>query len=223
MSSPQPFTRVLSPPLNFLPPNTPPHLFSATVEHFTSIPWCAKLLSADPAAPNNHSQPIPFISQSFNPESPEHDQFVGTTLTSPQALRRGLGVFRPEDPEHTRDPTRPITKVISLYTVGNGLCGFKGILHGGMIMTLFDEVTGSVVEINMALGKKWIQSGLMMVTGSLSVKFLRPVPVNSEVCATAWLEKIEGRKAMIRAEITGSEGERMATAESVWVVIAPKV
>ncbi|POR35836.1 Uncharacterized protein TPAR_03965 [Tolypocladium paradoxum] len=213
-----PLNRVLSPPLNLIPPNTPPRLFSAAVEHFTSIPWCADLLLAE-----SPTAAISFIPQCFNPASDRHDQFVGATLATPRALRHMLCFFRPDDARHLRDPARPVTRVSALFALGEGLCGYEALLHGGMTTTMVDETLGVINELNTALGKTGSLYAASSVTASLNIKFLRPIPAEGEVCVTAWVEGVEGRKTLMKAEVTGPEGEKMAVAESVWVAVKPKI
>lgn len=211
-----PLNRVLSPPLGLIPPDTPPNLFSAAVEHFTSVPWCADLLLSDPPA-------ISFIPQCFNPASPRHDQFVGATLATPRALRHMLCFFRPDDAGHLRDTARPVARVSALFALGEGLCGYEALLHGGMTTTMVDETLGVVNELNTALGKTGGLYAASSVTASLNMRFLRPIPAEGEVCVTAWVEGVEGRKTLMKAEVTGPGGEKMAVAESVWVAVKPKI
>ncbi|TWU71037.1 hypothetical protein ED733_001534 [Metarhizium rileyi] len=179
-----PLDRVLSPPLNLHPPNTPPDLYPSAFTYFTSIPWCAALLLGENSS-YGIGPAIPFIPQCFNPESPEHDQFVGATLASERGLKHMLSFFRPDDETHLRDPARPIKRVDTLFAVGEGLTGYHGIIHGGMTMTMVDESMGTVNEINTVLGKDGLVHKLSSVTASLEINFLRPVAVPGVVWITS--------------------------------------
>ncbi|RFU78503.1 hypothetical protein TARUN_3750 [Trichoderma arundinaceum] len=210
-----PLNRVLSPPLGLIPANTPPGLYSSAIAHFSSIPWCACLIQAPNA--------IPFIPQCFNPQSSAHDQLVGATLATPRGLQHMLCFFHPEDEEHLHDPARPIMHVSSLFAVGEGLSGYEGVLHGGMIMTMVDESMGVLHEINMALGKVGSVFGAASVTAGLEIKFLKPGPINEAVLVNAWVDSVEGRKTRIKCEVRDGRGIELAKCSSTWVSVKPKM
>ncbi|PHH90384.1 hypothetical protein CDD83_3834 [Cordyceps sp. RAO-2017] len=215
--------RVLCPALGLVPAQTPPGLYEAAVRHFAAVPWCAALLSpaADGAEPA-----IAFVPQCFNPApGGGEDQFVGATLArAPGALLQMLCLFRPDDAAHVRDPARPIGRVSTLYALGDGLSGYRGILHGGVVATLMDETLGIVHELNAVLGKAGAApAGATNVTARLAVSFRRPVPVPGHVRVTAWVCAVDGRKTRMACEVAGPDGTVMAEAESVWVMVGPKM
>ncbi|KAG6323694.1 hypothetical protein E4U44_001918 [Claviceps purpurea] len=217
-----PLNRVLSPPLNLYPPNTPPDLYASALNHFISIPWCAALLS--PSSPSSKCSSsdspgpiITFIPQCFNPLSPHHDQFVGATLAShPRGLNHMLSFFRASQ---LHDPTQPIQRVDTLFSLGDGLSGYEGLLHGGMTATMMDEAMGAVNEINTALGKEGLVYQRSSVTAEMEIQFLRPVRVPGVVCVAAWREGGEGRKTRMRCEVRDGEGEVLVRGRSTWVAM----
>ncbi|KAG6006998.1 hypothetical protein E4U21_006518 [Claviceps maximensis] len=228
----QPLNRVLSPVLNLYPPNTPPNLYTSAFQHFTSIPWCADLLlppASSPASPSSSSSSgpviIPFVPQAFNPLSPNHDQFIGSTLaTQPHALHYMLSFFQaPLDPTHLHDPAFPIQRTHTLFSLGHALSGYEGLIHGGVTAAMVDVATGTINEINIALGKDGLVHQRTSVTAELSVKYLRPMPAPGVVCVTAWLERIEGRKTHLGCEIKDGDGTVLATASSIWVALKPSL
>ncbi|KAH0526757.1 hypothetical protein TsFJ059_010042 [Trichoderma semiorbis] len=210
-----PLNRVLSPPLGLIPPNTPPSLYASSVSHFLSIPWCACLIQT----PNT----IPFIPQCFNPQSPAHDQLVGSTLSGPRGLQHMLSFFHTEDEAHLQDHERPIMHVSSLFALGQGLSGYEGVLHGGMMMTMVDEAMGVLHEINMALGKTGEVFGTASVTAGLDIKFLKPGPINQTVLVNAWVDGVEGRKTRIKCEVRDGNGVELARCSSTWVSVRPRM
>lgn len=210
-----PLNRVLSPPLGLIPPNTPPSLYASSVSHFLSIPWCACLIQT----PNT----IPFIPQCFNPQSPAHDQLVGSTLSGPRGLQHMLSFFHTEDEAHLQDHERPIMHVSSLFALGQGLSGYEGVLHGGMMMTMVDEAMGVLHEINMALGKTGQVFGTASVTAGLDIKFLKPGPINQTVLVNAWVDGVEGRKTRIKCEVRDGNGVELARCSSTWVSVRPRM
>ena len=205
--------RVLSPPLNLYPPNSNDERYHGSLAHFRSVPWCAALLA----------DKITYVPQCFNPANTYSDQYIGATLATDRGLRHVLSFFEPEDAAHVRDPARPIAKVSTFWAVGQGLCGYDNIIHGGMIMSMVDESMGTVLEINTALGKKGLVYEQESVTGELNIKFLRPVPLPAIVCVTAWMESWDGKKSRIRCEVKGENDKVLAACSSTWVVILSKI
>ncbi|PNP46908.1 hypothetical protein TGAMA5MH_01861 [Trichoderma gamsii] len=207
--------RVLSPPLGFNPPNTSPTLYTSAVAHFLSIPWCACLIQT----PNT----VPFVPQCFNPLSPSHDQLLGATLATPRGVQQVLSFFHTEDETHIQDPSRPIMHVSTLFALGEGVCGYEGVLHGGMVMTMADESMGVLHDINNALGKVGSTFGAANVTASLEIKFLKPGPINETVLVNAWVDSVEGRRTNIKCEIRDGRGIEIAKCTSTWVSVRPKL
>ncbi|MCD6351821.1 MAG: PaaI family thioesterase [Armatimonadetes bacterium] len=73
--------------------------------------------------------------------------------------------------------------------------GWQGLVHGGLIATVLDEAMTRLV---------WAM-GLEAVTGEVTVRFRRPLPVGTHVQIEAWL--VEQRRGVIRAEATMKDGE----------------
>jgi amino acid adenylation domain-containing protein len=232
-----PLRRVLSPPLGLIPPNSPPQLFQSAITFFNSLPWCSRLMhEASPTAGllPGYGQAIGFIPQCFNPASVRHDQFFGDTLgrthrevtangVKAPPIRHMLSLFRPLNSSHIYDHSKPILRVATLFALGDGTSGYENILHGGLIAALLDESLGVVNELNTSLGKTGDPFAAVSVTSSLNINYLAPVAVTEAVvCVTAWVESINGRKTMMRGEVTNSKGEKLATAKSVWVAVEAK-
>ncbi|KAF4505885.1 hypothetical protein G6O67_007788 [Ophiocordyceps sinensis] len=227
--------RVLCPLLGLHPPHTSPRLFPSALSYFSRLPWCSLLMhdfSPTSGLLPGYGQAVPFVPRSFNPASPRHDQFVGNTLShgtdgnsgsKSGPLQHMLSLFRPSDPRHLDDPLRPIPRVASLYALGDGTSGYEGILHGGLTATLLDESISVVHELNTALGKTGCIFAAINVTASLNIRFLAPVATTeAAVCVTAWMEDIQGRNTVMKAELTNSKGDKLAVAESVFAAVESK-
>jgi hypothetical protein len=126
--------------------------------HFLSISWAAKHLT-DPAV-------LDIWVSDRRPLASGEKQFVRSVLSSEatvracvtfslrvpasaegkravsksEALLRGGGVEDGEDPE------RPFLLFSALLDMGEGLCGFKGTLHGGALAVLLDETMCSAAD-----------------------------------------------------------------------------
>ena len=86
--------------------------------------------------------------------------------------------------------------------------GGPGVAHGGWTAAVFDE----------GLGHLSLLSGQMAVTGELSVRFLRPVPIERPLVLRAWCERVENGRRRHRGELRlASTGTLLAAAEGVFV------
>jgi acyl-coenzyme A thioesterase PaaI-like protein len=86
--------------------------------------------------------------------------------------------------------------------------GGPGVAHGAWIAGIFDEVLGHVP----------ILQDQMTVTGELSVRFIKPVPIERPLEARAWVDRIEGVKWQLRGELVlGSSGALLARANGTFI------
>ncbi len=80
-------------------------------------------------------------------------------------------------------------------TLGWQYEGPPSTVHGGYVAALFDQFLG--------IGQKL--TGHPGVTGQLSVKYLKPTPLNTELKFVGRLDKSEGRRIMMTAEIIAND------------------
>jgi acyl-coenzyme A thioesterase PaaI-like protein len=86
--------------------------------------------------------------------------------------------------------------------------GGPGVAHGGWTAEVLDEVCGHVPLLK----------NQMTVTATLTVRFIKPVPLGLDLEAVAWVESIEGRKWSIAGELRlSSSGAVLANASGIWV------
>ena len=89
--------------------------------------------------------------------------------------------------------------------------GFEGIAHGGLITTVLDEVMGWVIY----------QRQLWAVTGTINVRFRKPVEIGVETRAVAWLARETGRKIDVAAELRrASDDLLLAEATAVFIRVS---
>ena len=77
--------------------------------------------------------------------------------------------------------------------------GPPGHVHGGLVAAMFDEL----------LGFAQLSGGF---TGTLTIRYRKPTPLNSVLSLKAWPDRVEGRKRIIKGtchlgEILLSEAE----------------
>jgi len=89
--------------------------------------------------------------------------------------------------------------------------GYPGIVHGGVIAAILDEVAGrSFMEGD---PRKF------MVTAKLSVRYRRPVPVGQPLIAIGRAIEDNGRIAKATGQLLGPDGTLLADAEVILVQI----
>lgn len=73
--------------------------------------------------------------------------------------------------------------------------GYPGIAHGGIVAAILDETAGRAILLNG-------DTGLLMVTMKLEVKYRRPTPTGQPITAIGWIlqpgEKLARAASVIR-------------------------
>lgn len=87
--------------------------------------------------------------------------------------------------------------------------GPAGLVHGGVAAMLLDELVGETATN---------QTGMPCMTGTLTVKYLRPTPLG-DLTLRAEVTGTDGRKKFVHGTISDAEG---VTVEADAVMITPK-
>jgi acyl-coenzyme A thioesterase PaaI-like protein len=86
--------------------------------------------------------------------------------------------------------------------------GGPNVAHGGWTASVLDE----------ALGHVPILHGDPAVTGTLTVRYVKPVPIEHLVEITARVDRHEGRKWYVSGELRlSASGALLASAEGTWI------
>jgi uncharacterized protein (TIGR00369 family) len=111
---------------------------------------------------------------------------------------------------HLNDRTR-VTAVVQL---GRGVDGHPGVVHGGVLALLMDDVLGFGYE---ALGDV-----PMAVTANLNINYLQAVPAGACVLIRASLQQREGRKLYWKMQVVSSDDESVIFCEATSLFIIPR-
>ena len=87
--------------------------------------------------------------------------------------------------------------------------GPRSNVHGGVIAAMFDVMLISAAAISKVAG----------VTGTLTIKYLKPTPLWTELRYEAWLEDTTDRKAMVKGR-TIADDVVVAEAEGIFIRFA---
>jgi hypothetical protein len=95
-------------------------------------------------------------------------------------------------------------------TLGAPYNGPPSMVHGGVIALVFDELLGALAVVHELGG----------FTGTLSVRYERPTPLDKRLEMTAWLDRVEGRKVFVLGEL---HHDAMVTARAEGIFIRSSV
>lgn len=96
--------------------------------------------------------------------------------------------------------------VSGTVVLGPAYEGGPGLVHGGVLSLLFDH----------AMGQALFVAGHSAMTVSLEVGYRAPTPLEQPLAVRAWLDRSEGRKLFVAAEIAVA-GRVTAEAQGVFV------
>ncbi len=106
--------------------------------------------------------------------------------------------------------TDPV-QVSAEYTVPKRFEGYPGIVHGGIIAAMLDEVTSRTVMRG--------DPPRFAVTAQLSIRYRKPVPVDTPLKLTGRMVKDTGRVITVSGEITDPDGVVLAESEATLVQV----
>ncbi len=103
-------------------------------------------------------------------------------------------------------------RVVAKFTTRDEHQGYPGVVHGGIVTALLDEVLGRVA----IAAERW------MVTGRLNIRFRRPVPVGETLTIVGEAVSWKKRTLEARGEIRLADGQVGAEASGTFLEIPPE-
>lgn len=101
------------------------------------------------------------------------------------------------------------SEAIIILHLGRSLCGHDGIVHGGLIATVFDEALGRNALLN-------IPSNIG-VTANLKLSYKKPTKADQFVVIRTKLDSVQGRKVNVSGVMEDLQGQALATASAMFV------
>lgn len=99
--------------------------------------------------------------------------------------------------------------VVAMTQVADAFEGPHGLLHGGIIATLLDEIMSKAVRSH----------GIVGMTRHMEVDYLRPVPSLAPIRLEARVTHNEGRKHWAESKILDAEGTLLAHGKGLFVEV----
>jgi uncharacterized protein (TIGR00369 family) len=88
--------------------------------------------------------------------------------------------------------------------------GYPGVVHGGIISAILDEVSGRAVMIEGGDDR-------LLATLRLTVRFRRPTPTETPLTAVGWVEHAGGIGTRVAGEIRLTDGTVTAECEALLI------
>ena len=88
--------------------------------------------------------------------------------------------------------------------------GYPGVVHGGIVSTILDEVSGRAAMMRGGDER-------LLVTLRITVRFRRPTPTETALTAVGWVEQTSGIGAKVAGEIRLPDGKVTADCTSLLV------
>jgi acyl-coenzyme A thioesterase PaaI-like protein len=103
--------------------------------------------------------------------------------------------------------TRAAQGCDAICTVPDRLCGFDGLVHGGILATLLDEAAAWAVIAHL---------GRLGLTREMTTRYLKPVPTSTEILLNGRVTSHDGHKAVVWSAVHAIDGTLLAESESSW-------
>lgn len=108
--------------------------------------------------------------------------------------------------------TSPI-QVSAEITVPEQYQSYPGIVHGGIVATMLDEVSSRTIFRGDPLR--------IVVTARLSIRYRKPVPVETLLKLSGHIVEDKGKIITVAGQIQGPDGTVLAEADAVLMEVAP--
>ena len=173
---------------NYRPNTDIPSLVTSSPESPELASYTAKILSEAnslPVVQKLRSDPAYVESRAYEKMDREQRErlLTGGALLGPGRMAIKPLVFYNDD----------LKKLVLVFHAGQDLCGHRGLIHGGFLATMLDEVLGMC-----ALQSLPESSG---VTASLNVNYRTPTRANQFIVATAVVGNVEDSKVTIKGKL----------------------
>ena len=106
-------------------------------------------------------------------------------------------------------------RVFASYTVPARYQGYPGIVHGGIIAAMLDEVISRTIFRG--------DPPRLVVTAQLTIRYRRPVPVETKLRLAGWVERDSGKVIKVAGTIHNLNGALLAEAEGLLMEVDQNV
>lgn len=98
------------------------------------------------------------------------------------------------------------------FTVSGEYQGYPGVVHGGIVAAILDELAGRAIML-------YRSDEELMATLRLTVRYRQPTPTETPLTGVGWVERISSRGARVAGEIRLPDGSITADCEALVVPV----
>ena len=106
-------------------------------------------------------------------------------------------------------PRRQGDRIVADVNFGAAFEGAPKRAHGGAVAAVMDDIMGYVLLL----------TATPAFTGRLSISYRSPTPVQTDLVASAWMDRRDGRKVFLVGDLRTAEGDLIAEADALFVAI----
>ena len=99
-------------------------------------------------------------------------------------------------------------QIVADLTVPDGYQGYPGVVHGGIVAAILDEVAGRAVLLHRSAED-------LMATLRLTITYRQVTPTETPLTVVGWIERLSGAGARVAGEIRLPDGSVTAECESL--------
>ena len=103
-------------------------------------------------------------------------------------------------------------RFVCRFRLDRRFTGPPGHSHGGIIATILDEAMGKVSRLH----------EIVALTSTMTVEYLKPVPLFEPLVVEGWEGRVRGREHIRLAEIRNGGGEVLARSRGKFIEIDPR-
>ncbi|KAF2815950.1 Thioesterase/thiol ester dehydrase-isomerase [Mytilinidion resinicola] len=173
-------------------------------EDFETHPWVQTLLSDSTIIQS------PLSNRAPGPAEGVSNSLFAATLHTKRAVRAYLSCSRPDPNASSSNTETPVQENYIIVSVGDGLDGASGRLHGGFLAALLDQVMGACAVTCKNMGSS-------PATKEMYVRFRKPVATPGVILARAKVEKVEGKRTWVKGWVEDGMGTVYAEGEATFV------
>lgn len=97
----------------------------------------------------------------------------------------------------------------SYLRIPDYFCGFDGIVHGGIIASILDEISAWTLVVHLSK---------IGVTKEVSIQYLKPVATNLPIIAEGEIISCDNSNVLTKASIKNTDGIILAECKSNWII-----
>ena len=103
-------------------------------------------------------------------------------------------------------------RFVCRFRLGKRYTGPPGHAHGGIIATILDEAMGKLNRLRQVIA----------LTSTITVDYLKPVPLNQKLRVESREVSVRGRRHINMAEILNRQSEVLARSRGLFIAIDPQ-